>query len=637
MFQRIFLSWILIFLLSTAKASHVVGGDITYTCLGNNTYEFFVSLYRDCLPPSQGGGNPAALESDNPAFISIYNGNTFFSFDSIYFYDRENINPDFSNDCVNNPPATCINRIRFRFVKQLPASAQPYTLLMQRCCRNETINNILIPGTTGATYYCTIPPGICNNSADFNNLPPQIICINNPFIYDHSATDADGDSLSYEFCDAMKGGDPNDPKPVITTNQLPGLVPVNYRTPYSAGQPMAGNPVVKIDPVTGVITGTPNIQGRFVVNVCVNEWRNGSIINTTRREFQFVVTNCSKAVVALVPQLPLEPNTYAINCKNKTVTFTNNSLGGFSYFWDFGVNGIADDTSNAFQPTYTYPDTGTYKIKLVVNRGTTCPDSIERLVKIYPDFNTAFDFVGLLCPNTPIQFVDLTNSSFYPITSWLWQFGDGNTSTLQNPVNSFGNFGQQYNVQFISGNSVGCKDTASQILSVDDVNVFAGNDTIIVKNYFYQFNGTGADNYTWSPNTYLSDAFVANPTATFPDTGLYTYILYGTTDKGCEDYDTIRIRVADGPYLNVPNAFTPNGDGLNDFFRILYAGYRRLNYMRIYSRWGELVYQTTDFRKGWDGKYKGRDAEFGTYFWIISANDINDKPTMLKGDVTLIR
>jgi gliding motility-associated-like protein len=59
--------------------------------------------------------------------------------------------------------------------------------------------------------------------------------------------------------------------------------------------------------------------------------------------------------------------------------------------------------------------------------------------------------------------------------------------------------------------------------------------------------------------------------------------------------------------------------------------------MRIYSRWGELVYQTTDFRKGWDGKYKGRDAEFGTYFWIISANDINDKPTMLKGDVTLIR
>lgn len=267
MFQRIFLSWILIFLLSTAKASHVVGGDITYTCLGNNTYEFFVSLYRDCLPPSQGGGNPAALESDNPAFISIYNGNTFFSFDSIYFYDRENINPDFSNDCVNNPPATCINRIRFRFVKQLPASAQPYTLLMQRCCRNETINNILIPGTTGATYYCTIPPGICNNSADFNNLPPQIICINNPFIYDHSATDADGDSLSYEFCDAMKGGDPNDPKPVITTNQLPGLVPVNYRTPYSAGQPMAGNPVVKIDPVTGVITGTPNIQGRFVVNV----------------------------------------------------------------------------------------------------------------------------------------------------------------------------------------------------------------------------------------------------------------------------------------------------------------------------------------------------------------------------------
>jgi PKD repeat protein len=263
---------------------------------------------------------------------------------------------------------------------------------MQRCCRNESINNILIPGTTGATYFCTIPPGICNNSADFNNLPPQIICVNNPFVYDHSATDLDGDSLSYEFCDAMNGASTNDPKPVITSAQLPGVPTVNYKTPYSAGVPMAGNPVIKIDPVTGLITGTPNIQGRFVVNVCVNEWRNGSIINTTRREFQFVVTNCSKAVIANVPQLPLEPNTYIINCKSKTVSFTNNSQGGFSYFWDFGVSGVSDDTSNAFQPTYTYPDTGTYKIKLVVNRGTTCPDSIERLVKIYPDFSTAFDY-----------------------------------------------------------------------------------------------------------------------------------------------------------------------------------------------------------------------------------------------------
>ncbi|MBU3676096.1 MAG: T9SS type B sorting domain-containing protein [Chitinophagaceae bacterium] len=637
MFQRILLSILLMLFAFSTKASHIVGGDITYTCLGNNTYEFIVSLYRDCLPPSQGGGNPAALESDNPAFITIYNGNNFYSFDSVYFYDRENIDPNFSNDCVNNPPATCINRIRFKFVKQLPASAFPYTLLMQRCCRNETINNILIPGTTGATYYCTIPPNICNNSANFNNLPPQIICVNNPFVYDHSATDPDGDSLSYEFCDAMKGADPNDPKPVITANQLPALSTVNYKTPYTAGQPMAGNPLVNINPITGLITGTPNIQGRFVVNVCVNEWRNGVIINTTRREFQFVVTNCSKAVVAFVPQLPTEPNTYIINCKSKTVSFINNSQGGFNYFWDFGVSAVNNDTSNLFQPTFTYPDTGTYKIKLVVNRGSTCPDSIERLVKIYPDFETKFDYSGLLCPNTPIQFVDQSTGTFGTINFWNWSFGDGTGSGIQNPVNSFANIGQQYNVRLISGNSFGCRDTASRILTVDYVNVFAGNDTIIVKNYNYQFNGSGADNFSWSPSTYLSDANIANPTAVFPDTGLYTYILHGTTNQGCDDYDTIRIRVADGPYITLPNAFTPNGDGLNDFFSILYAGYKKLNYMRIYNRWGELVYQTADFRKGWDGKHKGRDAEVGTYFWIISANNTNDQAEILKGDITLIR
>ncbi len=181
------------------KASHIVGGEVTYICLGNNVYEFTINIYRDCLPPSMGGGNPAALDSDDPAFISIYNNNFFFSFDSIYAVSSIKVPVNFSNDCINNPPNTCINRLQFKLTKYLPPSNNAYQLVYQRCCRNETINNIVNPGTTGATYSCTIPPGTCNNSASFINFPPQIICVNNPFIYDHGAFDADGDSCHTSF------------------------------------------------------------------------------------------------------------------------------------------------------------------------------------------------------------------------------------------------------------------------------------------------------------------------------------------------------------------------------------------------------------------------------------------------------
>jgi|LakMenEpi03Aug12_release.lakeMendotaPanAssembly.Ray.scaffolds.fasta_scaffold12861_7 gliding motility-associated-like protein len=619
------------------KASHIVGGEVTYICLGNNVYEFTINIYRDCLPPQMGGGNPAALESDDPAFLSIYNNNFFFSFDSVYAVSSIKVPVNFSNDCINNPPNTCINRLQFKLTKYLPPSNNAYQLVYQRCCRNETINNIVNPGTTGATYSCTIPPGTCNNSASFINFPPQIICVNNPFIYDHGAFDADGDSLSYEFCPSLKGGDPNDPKPISIGGFIPPITSVNYRSPFTALIPMGGNPILQIDPVTGDITGTPNIQGRFVVAVCCKEWRNGVVINTVTREFQFVVTNCSKAVVASIPQYSELPNTYVVNCKNYTVNFVNQSTGGFKYFWDFGVEGITTDTSSLFQPSFVYPDTGTYVVKLMVNAGTTCPDSISRIVKVYPVFDADFTYKGSLCPNEPILFTDQSTATFNPITYWSWNFGDGQISTEQNPTHAFANVSNNYKVTLIAGTSYGCRDTASEFLSISGVNIFAGNDTVIVKENTIQFQGSGAVDYFWNPSSFLSNANISNPTAYYPDSGRYTYILQGTTANGCIGYDTMNVIVATGPYVSVPNAFTPNSDGNNDIFRILAAGYRKLNSFKIFNRWGQLLYASTDFRKGWDGRQNGRDCDVGTYFWILNATDLNGVNKTIKGDVTLLR
>lgn len=626
---------------TTSRASHIVGGEMTYRCLGAGSttgttiYEVTLSIYHDCL-----NGQPQAIVDDNPAFLAIYDGINRLQFvdTNVYYSSKMAIPANFSNSCITNYPLTCLQKMTFKATYQLPNNSTGYYVVYQRCCRNEHISNVVNPGETGATYFCKIPPSTaatCNNSAVFKNYPPQIICINNPLFYDHSATDSDGDSLSYEFCETNIGGSINDVKPSIPSSQpFPTVV---YSPGFSQQRPMAGNPIVKIDPVTGMITGTPNLLGRFVVSVCCHEWRNGVLINSSKREFQFEVTDCSKAVVANIPQYSDEPNTYIVNCQGYTVTFDNLSTGGFSYYWDFGVPGLQNDTSNAFSPTFTYPDTGTYRVKLIVNRGTTCPDSIDRLVKIYPFFNSHFNFTGTLCPNTPVQFLDSSYSSLYGPDQWIWNFGDGFTATEENPVHNYF-IGGDYPVTLISGNKMGCFDTLTRKVSVEKFVPFAGNDTIIVKESTIQFHAMGGGSYTWTPATLLSDPFIGNPTATYNNTGWYPYNVHIVSASGqCEGDDSIYVQVVDVPSLFVPTAFTPNGDGKNDILRPIMVGFSELHYFRVYSRWGQLMFQTSTINEGWDGIWRGTPTELGVYFWVLSATDRNGNKILKKGDVTLIR
>src|SRR5690606_12667742 len=143
-----------------------------------------------------------------------------------------------------------------------------------------------------------------NNSAVFKSMPPQIICANNPFVYDFSATDMDGDSLTYELCAASPGGSALNPLPPSNGAVTPPPYPtVPYMPPYSPTMPMSGMPALQINPETGLLTGTPNTIGRFVVTVCAHEWKDGVLVNTLSRDIQLVVTNCSRAVFADIPEL----------------------------------------------------------------------------------------------------------------------------------------------------------------------------------------------------------------------------------------------------------------------------------------------------------------------------------------------
>lgn len=630
----------------SANASHIFGGDIVYRCLGNNRYEFTFTLYQDCL-----SGQQAAIDQDNPSYFSFFNAVTFAHITSGttgQFISSAIVPTGFSNDCINNMPNTCMRKTVFRFTVTLPANnPDGFLFVYQRCCRNQTINNIYNPGVTGATFTSLIPPytnGNCtNNSAVFTNDPPQIICMNNPFSFDFSATDIDNDSLSYSLCKAYIGASTQNPIPGSPQGQgpiaPPPYTPVSYVPPYDDQYPIPSNPVFHINPQTGLLTGTPTSAGRYVFTVCVQEWRNGQVINTLSRDLQFVITNCSKAVIANMPSYNQDPEVYIARCdSNFNIQFNNTSTGGFRYFWDFGDPSTLADTSNLETPNYTYPDTGTYRVKLVVNRGTTCPDSIEKLVKIYPVFRTDFDIDGKLCKGEPIQFVDRSVATFPTINKWQWDFGDGTTSTQQNPIHRYTNNYDEYIITLRSSSSKGCEDTATKKISIPRFAPFAGNDTTVIKGHTFNMNGSGGAQYQWTPTNYLADPTDPKSSITITDVGEFVYNLHVVSENLCEGNDSVRIRVAERPYFVVPSAFSPNGDGTNDVIRPLSAGYPYMTYFKIYNRWGQLVFQMFSSETGgWDGTYKGKMCDPGVYFWHARALNLEGKEEAFKGDITLIR
>lgn len=184
----------------------------------------------------------------------------------------------------------------------------------------------------------------------------------------------------------------------------------------------------------------------------------------------------------------------------------------------------------------------------------------------------------------------------------------------------------------------GCSFTVSDSMWVymqPPVPAFAGNDTIAMLNKPHQLQASGGLYYLWSPASPLDNPFISNPKAVLSNDTYFTVLV--TDGIGCKAEDGLFIKVYEGPEYYLPNAFTPNGDGLNDIFRPIPSGMKSTEYFRIYNRAGQLVFQTNKWLEGWDGKYKGRDALQGTYVWMIRGRDANGSLVEKKGTVILLR
>ncbi len=177
----------------------------------------------------------------------------------------------------------------------------------------------------------------------------------------------------------------------------------------------------------------------------------------------------------------------------------------------------------------------------------------------------------------------------------------------------------------------------TMLLEVVKIKANAGpRDTSIVLGQPLQLNATGSEFYLWTPSTWLNNASISNPVALPQDN--IQYVVKVSSAEGCLGYDTINVKLYKvDPSLYVPSAFTPGTDELNDVFRPIALGVKSLESFRVYNRWGQLMFSTTEIGKGWDGKFQGQPQSTGTFVWHAEATDYLGKKIAQKGTVILIR
>jgi gliding motility-associated-like protein len=530
--------------------THIVGGELTYQCLGNNNYQITLKLYRDCFV----GQAPY----DNPAYVGIYdNFQNLISTVSLSFPGAQQVPPLIISPCLIPPGNICVEEAIYQGTVNLPPLAGGYHLVYQRCCRNGTITNLNNPGNTGATYSAYIPgPSVvsCNSSPRFNNFPPLFLCANVPFSFDHSATDLDGDSLVYELCTPFSGATPTAPMP--NPPSAPPFPLVNFSSPYSGTYPLASNPALSINQNTGYMTATPNTIGQFVVGVCVSEYRNGVLISTTRRDFQFNVLSCQAAIASIPAQ--------TVFCNGYTVDFVGSSINGNQYFWNFGDPTTLADTSNLISTSYTYPDSGTYTVMLVAyDPAGNCYDTAYSTFQVYPLLEPQFTAPDPQCLQGN-SFSFQAGGAFTGDASFNWNFGNQSNpqqSTLQNPTgivfNNTGTFPVTLTVS-----QYGCSKSFTANIEVvpkpeaiiSSVNQYCvgnlidfGNNSQGGVSYFWDFGITGINNDT---STSFSPSFL------YPDSGIYTVTLIAYNGNYCADTTSLNFYVY--PLLNA--SLTGAGD-----------------------------------------------------------------------------
>ena len=416
------------------------------------------------------------------------------------------------------------------------------------------------------------------------------------------------------------------------------------------------------------ITGTypVNISNAMPVN-CVNGLTKQIVIHFTTTLFQpgnfqiilqagtdgnTILSQCDTPSVAgsAVP-FNIKPKPVAnfkipasVCLPNASVTFTNlsnisdGSEIAFQYLWNFDDPASTPNNSSILKtPTHIYTNTGPYYVNLRVTSNAGCiKDTTILLNSIHPQPITNFGFnKPAVCVGKSITINDSTNSMDGFTIQWNWDLGDGTLENTQNVTHSYV-LDQTYNVSLYTINSHGCRSNLlSKPITVYPYPIVnAGPDRVMLEGgtITIQAAATGTNlQYLWTPSTFLNDPTILKPKCVEPKFDIL-YTLAVTAPGGCTTTDQMFVDVLKIP--RIPNTFTPNNDNINDFWEIQYLDEYINNHTQVFTRTGQLVFESRGIYKPWNGTYKGKPLPVDTYYYIIEPGSGRENFT---GFVTIIK
>lgn len=384
----------------------------------------------------------------------------------------------------------------------------------------------------------------------------------------------------------------------------------------------------------------------LIIDICYSNPSNGSpaAVNSVLTADQQMVISYATGGSANVCETPTSVSGMAYHSSRPVVrlNFCTAPEQDFQYTW-FPGNYLSDSTTQ--KPLAFISETSTYHVQTTGGNGCKVRDSLTIRVPIHNydvwPKDTAMcggesfrmEAQGDFAHVQWYEYDSNTGDFVLPVTLSC-QGGCADAGVIRDPI---ARPTQTMDYYAVMTDADGCADTMkvrAVIKPMPDVKI-VNNDTTIRYGQSIQLLVSGAYMYSWTPLSTLSNPNIVNPVASPREPTMY-YVL-GVADNGCRNTDSVYVDIDYRDNLFVPTAFTPNGDGKNDIFRVSNITFQRLLEFRVFNRWGQEIFSTNDIRKGWDGSWRGVPQDMGSYQYLIRVAYPDGYVEMYKGDVTLVR
>ena len=334
-------------------------------------------------------------------------------------------------------------------------------------------------------------------------------------------------------------------------------------------------------------------------------------------------------------------------CSDKAVQLRNTSTVGFGnvskveIYWDNIGNPAQKDTDNNASsgkiyshqyPAFSTPLTRTFQVRFLAYSGGVCVDDTLQTITINAVPNAQFAAVPPVCADvTAFQLTQASEAGGLAGTGVFSGRGVSSTGVFSPAAAGAG----LHTILYVFTTAAGCNDSATQSIRVWPVPVVnAGSDLGVLEGgqVMIRATATGATGlqYAWTPATYLNNDTTLQPLTT-PLADI-EYTLTVTGDGGCEAFDVVKVKVLKG--LEIPNVFSPNGDGINDTWSILYLDTYPGSTVQVFDRYGREAFSSRGYPKAWDGRKNGTELPAGVYYYVIDPKN-GRKP--YTGSLTILR